>query len=235
MIPHDATYDTPEVHDGASTPPPVHIGRVLRDAILFNPQNWQGPTMMPTDDILPAVARLFALLDHRRVRYVLVGGIAMLQYVQGRNTQDIDLIMAISAVQKLPEIQVIEKDRDFARGMFEGLQIDFLLTANPMFAHVQRMHTTVHQYLEQQIPCATVAGLILLKLYALPSLYRQGDFVRVGLYENDIATLMYFHHPDMRRIEKEIERYVSASDLAQIRTIIAELHQRIQHMLDNRR
>ena len=104
-----------------------------------------------------------------------------------------------------------------------------------MFAHVQRTHTTVHQFLEQQIPCATVAGLILLKLYALPSLYRQGDFVRVGLYENDIATLMFFHHPDMLRIEKEIERHVSASDLAQIRTIIAELHQRIQYMLDNRR
>ena len=65
--------------------------------------------MISTDDILHTVARLFSLLEHRQVRYVLVGGIAMLQYVQGRNTQDIDLIMAMSAVQKLPEIQVTDK------------------------------------------------------------------------------------------------------------------------------
>lgn len=73
MIPHEATYDTP----GVTELTPVHIGRVLRDAVLFNPQNWQGPTMMPTDDILPAVARLFALLEHRRIRYVLVGGMRL--------------------------------------------------------------------------------------------------------------------------------------------------------------
>jgi hypothetical protein len=35
-----------------------------------------------------------------------------------------------------------------------------------------------------------VEGLILLKLYALPSLYRQGNFAKVGIYENDVATLL---------------------------------------------
>jgi hypothetical protein len=55
---------------------------------------------------------------------------------------------------------------------------------------VQRRYATIKPFRERDIPCATVAGLLLLKLYALPSLYRQGSFARVGLYENDIATLM---------------------------------------------
>jgi hypothetical protein len=46
-----------------------------------------------------------------------------------------------------------------------------------------------------------LAGLLLLKLYALPSLYREGNFARVGLYENDVATLLsYFaQRPDPDR------------------------------------
>ena len=36
-----------------------------------------------------------ALLRERQNEYVLVGGIGLLQYVAGRNTEDIDLIMAV--------------------------------------------------------------------------------------------------------------------------------------------
>jgi hypothetical protein len=49
-----------------------------------------------TDSLLQTVERLFTLLHERQIAYLLVGGIAMLQYVQGRNTEDIDLIMAVS-------------------------------------------------------------------------------------------------------------------------------------------
>jgi hypothetical protein len=110
-----------------------------------------------------------------------------LHYVPGRNTEDIDLIINVSSLQKLPEITLISQDANFARGTFETLQIDFLLTRNPFFAMVQRQYATVHTFRERDIPCATVEGLLLLKLYALPSLYRQGNFVRVGLYENDMS------------------------------------------------
>lgn len=40
------------------------------------------------------------------------------------------------------------------------------------------------------IRCATPAGLMLLKLYALPSLYRQGQLQRANLYEGDIGQLL---------------------------------------------
>lgn len=42
---------------------------------------------------------------------------------------------------------------------------------------------------------ATVEGLLLLKLYALPSLYRQGS-LRVSIYENkNVAALLYTYRP----------------------------------------
>jgi hypothetical protein len=77
------------------------------------------------------------------------------------------------------------------------LQIDILLTQNPLFKKVLRKYSKVQPFLDYNIPLATVEGLLLLKLYALPSLYRQGNFARVGIYENDIATLLNYYAADM--------------------------------------
>jgi predicted nucleotidyltransferase len=204
----------------------LHIGNIIRHAMVFNFPKYQEATM-DTDALLQAVARLFTLLHERRIAYLLVGGIAMLHYVQGRNTEDIDLIISVSSFQKLPEIAMVSQDTNFARGMFETLQIDFLLTRNPFFAMVQRQCATVHAFREWDIPCATVEGLLLLKLYALPSLYRQGNFVRVGLYENDIATLIHAYRPDLDALFVVLTHYLSASDIAALRDIVAEIQQRI--------
>lgn len=179
------------------------------------------------DDLLQSVDDLFALLDQRKMKYVLVGGIAILQYIQGRNTEDIDIIMNTSSLKKLPEIPITSQSAYFARGAYHGLQIDFLLTKNPLFAHIQKHYTTQQPFFERQIVSATVDGLILLKLYALPSLYRQGDFARVGLYENDVATLMFYHQPAMKQLTEELGSFVSAQDLAAIQDIVADLERRI--------
>ena len=146
--------------------------------------------------------------------------------MQGRNTEDIDLI-SVSSFQKLPEIAMISQDANFARGTFETLQIDFLLTRNPFFAMVQRRYATVHAFHERDIPCATVEGLLLLKLYALPSLYRQGNFVRVGLYENDIATLSHAYQPDLDALFVVLAQHLSTSDMTALRDIVADIQQRI--------
>ena len=47
---------------------------------------------MNPDILIETVSRFFSLLSERQIDYVLVGGIALLQYVEGRNTEDIDLI-----------------------------------------------------------------------------------------------------------------------------------------------
>jgi len=92
---------------------------------------------------------------------------------------------------------------------------------------VQRRHATLKTFQERDIPCATVAGLLLLKLYALPSLYRQGNFARVGLYENDVATLMHDYQPDMVVLFEELAPHMSVSDMAALRDIVAEIQQRL--------
>jgi len=70
----------------------------VRNAVVFNPRNWERLSV-DSDSLLQAVRHLFALLallDEREIEYVLVGGVALLNYVEGRNTQDIDLIVALS-------------------------------------------------------------------------------------------------------------------------------------------
>ena len=204
----------------------VHIGDVIRNALVFDfKRSFEG--IVNTDNLPQTVARLFKLLDERRIDYVLVGGIALLQYIEGRNTQDIDLIMAVSSLKDLPEIQINDQNDSFARGRFGELQIDLLLTQNPLFARVQREHAVIKPFIEQAIPCATVEGLLLLKMYALPSLYRQGSFARVGIYENDIATLMQLYQPTLAPLFAELSQHLNATDLKAVREIVAEIKQRI--------
>ena len=183
---------------------------------------------MNADSLLNQVEQLFNLLESRKVDYVLVGGIALLTYVEGRNTQDIDLIMALPSLSKLPEIKIESEDVYFVHGKFGELQIDILLTKNPLFAKVEKDYTTTKQFMDRELRCATVEGLILLKLFALPSLYRQGSFERVGIYENDIATLLYSFKPKMEQLFAELSKYLNETDMAEVRKIIAEIETRIQ-------
>lgn len=115
----------------------------------------------------------------------------------------------------------------FARGDYEGLQIDLLLTENPLFDKIRQNYTARRHFQAQDIPTATVEGLLLLKLYALPSLYRQGSFARVGIYENDIATLLHDYDVDVDSLQKELSPYMSDSDMAELKNILAEIQQRI--------
>ena len=71
-------------------------------------------------------------------------------------------------------------------------------------------------------------GLLLLKLYALPSLYRQGDFQRVALYEGDIAMLLERYQPDAALLLSELSGYLSETDLKSVQEIVAEISSRIE-------
>lgn len=202
------------------------IGNIIRDGVAFDPKNWQGRAAGAAS--LPEhVAELFALLRARKIVAALVGGVALLQYVEGRNTQDIDLVVAAGDLDRLPEVTILSRDVYFVRGRFKTLQIDFLLDANPLFEHVRQAHTTLQTFAEQEVRCATVEGLILLKLYVLPSLYRQGEFARVGIYENDVATLLHYYEPSMPQLLAELQPYVDDTDWQEINNIIAELQQRL--------
>jgi hypothetical protein len=206
---------------------PVHIGKVVRNALLFKFRDPRGGTVSDSA-LLEAVSRLFALLEERRIDYLLVGGIALLQYVEGRNTEDIDLIMAMSSLERLPELRKTGQDGDFLRAIFGGVQIDLLLTSNPLFEEARRRYATRQRFVEREIPCATPEGLVLLKLYALPALYRQGELNRAAIYETDILTLMRSQQVEPEPLLKQLEPHLSATDLKALRGIVDEIKQKIE-------
>ncbi len=205
----------------------VQIGHIIRNAIVFDVKNWQGE-MMNSDSLIQSVQDFFSVLEQRKIDYVLVGGIAVLHYIEGRNTQDLDLLMALSSLNKLPELKVSKQDASFVRAVYNELQIDILLTENPLFKAVHKKYSQVQKFVDRDVPLATVDGLILLKLYALPSLYRQGNFARVGIYENDIATLMFDYRPDMPGLLKELSGFVDEHDFEELKNIVADIQNRIR-------
>jgi hypothetical protein len=190
-------------------------------------KNWDGEAFNP--DRLPGIVeQFFGLLLARQIDYVLVGGIAMLSYVEGRNTQDIDFILPRSALLELPEVIISEENRDFARGDFSGLQIDFLLTQNKLFERVKRQFVTRRSFGEITLRTVTVEGLVLLKLYALPSLYRQGKFDRASLYESDVTLLLLNYAIELEPLTQILKKYLIASDLAELAQTMTEIEARIR-------
>ena len=104
----------------------IPIGEIIRKAVVFDTKHWLGEPMN-SDSLIQAVQGLFSLLEQLRVEYVLAGGVALLHYVEGRNTQDLDLLMAFTALEKVPEIKISTQDMYFIRASYGSLQIDILL------------------------------------------------------------------------------------------------------------
>lgn len=209
------------------------IADIVRNGILFDMKNWE--VAMPETDHLPeAIERLFIILDERQIDYVLVGGIALLSYIEGRNTQDINFILSKRELEALPEIVIADHNKDFARGTFESLQVDILLTQNKLFELVRDRYVTERQFGNRVIRCATVEGLLLLKFFALPSLYRQGQFSKVSIYENDITQLLLNYRVDLSEILKILSKYLLASDLEELQVTAIDIQNRIQRFHSQR-
>lgn len=181
---------------------------------------------MDVEGLYRAAPRLFDLLDERGVEYVLVGGIAMLAYVQGRNTQDIDLIVSSADLAKVPEIRIEEQNAEFARARFGELQIDFLFINSKLFDNVRKKFVNTMRFVEHDVRCASVEGLLLLKLYALPSLYRQARFEKVDQYENDVSSLLRLSKAPLEPLFAELTKHLLESDVAEIRRIVGEIQDR---------
>ena len=205
----------------------VHIGEVIVHGIVFDPKNGERLRTMDLNNLLQSVPRLFDLLAEREVPYVLVGGIAMLVYVEGRNTQDIDLIVPHDALEKLPEIVIEDDNSEFARGKLGELPIDFLFTHNKLFDQVAQKHAVAKQFVERAIPCATVEAIVMLKLFALPSLYRQGRFEKVDLYQNDVLRLMRDFSPKTEPMLQELAQHMLPSDVDELRKILGQIVEEI--------
>jgi hypothetical protein len=180
------------------------------------------PTMPAPQDALD----LFRLLAERRAEYLLVGGVAMLTYVNGRNTRDVSLLMSAATLAQIPELVLEDKNDFFARAKFRSVQVDLLLTQNPLFKIVAEKFAAKHRFAELEVPAVTVEGLIVLKLYALPSLYRQMDLDRAAIYETDITMLIARHSPELEPLIALVHQHVEAGDKKELEKIISECRER---------
>jgi len=205
----------------------IAIGEIIKNGVMFDVKNWNSEIYKPED--LPAtVASLFALLESRNIRYLVVGAVALLSYVAGRNTQNIDFILTEEELAAMPEITARAKNRDVVRGLFKNLHVTLLLTNNPFFAQVRKNYTTERMFGEQTIRCVTVEGLLLLKLYALPSLYRQRQFDKLGLYECDI-TILLLNYPALKppMLLKVLVPHLLATELQEIQASLNDIQGRL--------
>jgi hypothetical protein len=208
----------------------LNAAKVLksRDA---RPESHASMSSQPSNLTEDLIA-LFTLLNDRQVSYLLVGGIALLRYVDGRNTEDVDLVLSTESLKALPEIAVSHQTRE---GVFRSLRVDVLLTENPLFEQVISKHATTHAFHEVQVRWATVEGLILLKLFALPSLYRQGNVQRVALYEADVTMLIDRHRPDLQSILEVLQSHLDAGAMKELRMIVSDIEKRIGRVSDAKR
>ena len=205
----------------------VAIGEIVTNGIIFDLKNWQN-NLINTNNLLDDVDDLFDSLKQRKINYLLVEVVALLSYIEGRNTQDIDFIISRKDLHNLSEIKITEENKDFIRGNFNQLQIDILLTQNKLFKTVLQNFVTEREFGNRLIRCVTVEGLIVLKLYALPSLYRQGKFDRASIYENDILLLLLNYKVDLLPLLKLLSKHLLESDLEERKEILGDIQARIK-------
>lgn len=210
------------------------VAQVLLEAWEVGAHQWtdtplqlrEGKSAKPSLPVPQDAMDLFRLLADRHSDYLLVGGLAMLTYVQGRNTRDVDLLMSAATLRKIPELVIVEESEYFARATFRSVQVVVLLTKNPLFKQVAKKFATRHRFAELSVPAVTVEGLIVLKLDALPSLYRQFGLDRAALYETDITLLIANHAPQLEPLITLVEKQMRPGDQMEVQTILAECTER---------
>lgn len=207
---------------------PISIAETVVHGVAFDPKNSERVAQMDLNELFASVGRLFDLLEEREIDYVLAGGIAMLSYVEGRNTQDVDLVLAESELSKLPELRVEDRNETFARCWLGDLRVDLLFAENEPFKLVSEQLAIPRGFADRSVPCASEEGLLLMKLFALPSLYRQARFERVAIYESDLMGLISLGTGATERVWKLLEKLLLESDVEELRKIVADIENKLR-------
>lgn len=200
----------------------VDIPKTLTNARAFR---WRDDIVIPAN-FNEQIESFLALLEENKVDYLLVGGIALLQYTEGRNTEDIDLILAQTELSKLQGYQISDDNDMFATGLLGDLRVDILKAEHPFFEFVKTNYAATREFKAHELRCITPEGLVLLKLFALPSLYRQGNITRASIYESDLAALLHECEVEAGTLVDKLSPFLSASDHREVSKIILEIQQR---------
>ncbi len=217
MMPRDILRPA---HSGVEDP--ADLPGVVRDACAL-----RYGSDFDESALLEAMRSIIRALDLQGIPHVLVGGLALIQYVEGRNTRDIDLILAAKDLGRIPGFVLRECNDMFASGECGSLRIDVLLADHEFFAEVARVHSEIRQFKDGQLRCATPEGILLLKLFALPSLYRQGQIDRAAIYETDIFQLLRRHPMAPALLLEQLRPHLPESDLRALGQVLDEIQGRI--------
>jgi hypothetical protein len=122
---------------------------------------------------------------------------------------------------KLPELRIEQQNAEFARAWLGELRREFLFTKTKLFNTVRMSFVTTKRFVERDIPCATVEGLILTKLYALPSCIGKDDSTRLEFTNKSPSNLSVSGRP----LEHEL-LLMAVPELAKTRRSPMDLLQR---------
>ncbi len=103
-----------------------------------------------------------------------------------------------------------------------------MLADEEPFATIAKSEVTKQHFADREVACVTAEGLLLLKLYALPSLYRQGQLDKVRIYDGDIAGLLQKSGVSSGRVLERLKPYLLESDIAKLERVVAEIERRYQ-------
>ena len=181
--------------------------------------------MSNSDDSLPPSGRtlqqafeaLIEVLVDRRVRYAIIGGIAVIQYARVRTTDDIDALLTLPQLG-MPgffetlaargfEVDVLRNIREFRDDgitsvAYGKVRIDLMRPVLPIYAHVLDRAVSA-EILGKQVSISSVEGLIVMKLIAM----RPQD-------EADVRELVAAHQGelDLGFIRTEMESIADEDD-----------------------
>ena len=108
------------------------------------------------------------------------------------------------------------------------LRVDLLFTVNPLFASVAAQHVEARTFRGHTLSVATAEGLLLLKLYALPSLYRQGQIARAALYESDLALLLLAHPVEDETLLTALQPHMTDGDIHALAEVLRDVRARMR-------
>lgn len=170
------------------------------------------------------------LLESMDIEYALVGGAALLTMDDcQRPTDAFDFNISKADINRVSELTQESSDHNFGRYSYKGVRIDALYRSNPVFSYVIDNCVDTVTLEGKSIIRATPEGIIVLKLYVLPSLYLQGQQRKAVTYENDIlGLLMQPVDVSFDRMLKVLARELLPSQINELRDILEDCQRRAQ-------
>ena len=173
--------------------------------------------------------KLIELLEIKGIDYALVGGVAMMAIApEVRATDDYNFIGQRSDFDSLGELSKVSSDKNFGRYRHNATIVDMLFVENPVFAHALNTYQADCVIAGKTIRSLSPSGIALLKLYAIPSLYLQGQHVRVATYEQDLEVL-FIVDPDINEdaLLTFLNKHLVQSQVTELKNTCEEIRKKL--------